>query len=149
MYSLDSEASADNLLGSSHGRLSCATADPSSVVEVGIPYATYPFSFSSLQPFRLQPFLAVNAQTGRLVVGQATVLKAPILPSVLVAPPVFERTANLALETELLGGRVRHHRFFSSRPDVLKGCLDQETQNQSIGSMVENLSKGGFTGTLE
>ena len=35
--------------------------------------------------------------------------------------------------------------------DVLKECLNQETRNlkQSIGSMVENLSKGGFTGTLE
>ena len=37
--------------------------------------------------------------------------------------------------------------YFSA--DVLKECLNQETRNlkQSIGSMVVNLSKGGFTGT--
>ena len=29
MYSLDEDESADNLLGRSHGRFSCATSDPS------------------------------------------------------------------------------------------------------------------------
>jgi hypothetical protein len=61
--SLDAEALADNFLGSRHCRFSCP-----SVVEIKIPYVTYPISFRLYNP----PFLAVNAQTGRFIVEQAT-----------------------------------------------------------------------------
>ena len=87
------------------------------VDEIGIPYATYPFSSSSLQSFRRQSFLAVNAQIGRFIVEQVVqCLKAPILPSVLVPTPVFKVTTDLVPKTRILGRRVRRGRFISSRP---------------------------------
>ena len=82
-------------------------------------YAIYP---SSLQPFRRQSFLAVNSQTGRFVVEQATVSEGA---NVSVPTPIFKSTAKLALGTGLLGGRVRQGRFFPQDlvgADVLREC---------------------------
>jgi len=72
--SLDAEASADNLLGSTHGRFSCAASTLStSVAEIRITYATYLFLFFVFITLPPSPLLAVDTQTGRFIVEQATV----------------------------------------------------------------------------
>ncbi|KIJ92114.1 hypothetical protein K443DRAFT_459096 [Laccaria amethystina LaAM-08-1] len=80
-----------------------------SVAEIRIPYGTYLFLFSSLQPFRCHCF---SHSTPRLA-HQRRCLKAAILPSVLVPTPVFKYATNSAPGTGL---PVRHGRFASSRP---------------------------------
>jgi hypothetical protein len=70
-----------------------------SVAEIRIPYATYLFSFSSLQPFWCHHF---SLRLASSLSNKRQCLKAPILPSVLVPRPVFKS------ETNVLGGRVRH-----------------------------------------
>ena len=72
--SLDAEDSADNLLGSSHGRCSCAASSPSTLGRrnqstiCNLPFLV--FVFTTLPA---SPFLAVNAHTGPFIVEQATV----------------------------------------------------------------------------
>ena len=75
-----------------------------------------PFFLFVFTTLPVSPFLAVNAQTDRFIVGQATMTEAPISPSVLVPTPVFKSAINSVLGTGLLGGRVRYGRFASSRP---------------------------------
>jgi len=83
------------------------------IAELRIPYATYFFSFSSLQPFRRHHF----SQSTPILAGSSSnkrqYLKAP---SILVPTPVFKSATNSVLGRGLLEGRVRHGRFASSRP---------------------------------
>ena len=98
------EASADNLQGSSHGRL-CAASDPSpSLTRLNqsticdLPLLI--FVFTTL-PASL--VLKVNTQTGRFTIEQATAS----VPSTLVQTPV--------LSPGMLEGSVQHDGLASSR----------------------------------
>ncbi|KIJ91346.1 hypothetical protein K443DRAFT_490174, partial [Laccaria amethystina LaAM-08-1] len=87
-----------------------------SVAEIRIPYATYLFSFSSLQPFQHHFFLQSTPRLASSWSNRRQCLKAPILPFVFVPTPIFKSATNSVPGIGLLGGGVRHRRFASSRP---------------------------------
>jgi len=71
--SLDAEDSADNRLGSSHGRCSCAASCPSTLGRNQNTICDTPFLVFVFTTLPASPFLAVNAHTGQFIVEQATV----------------------------------------------------------------------------
>jgi hypothetical protein len=68
---------ADNLSGSSHGRFSCATSDPSRSQPLSRrnqnTICDLPFLVPVFTTLPASPLLTANAQTGRFIVEQATV----------------------------------------------------------------------------
>ena len=109
--SLGAEASADNRLGSSSVASSPSTQSPKSEYHIRPTFSR----FRLYNPSGV-PLPAVNAHTGRFIVGKRWCLNAPILSSVLVPTPVFISATNSVLRTSLLGGRGRRGGFTSSRP---------------------------------
>ena len=89
-----------NLSSSGHARLSYTESSfqvpaPSSRNQNTICHL--PFLLFVFTTLPVAPFLAVNAQTDRFIVGQATMTEAPISPSVLVPTPVFKSATDSVL----------------------------------------------------
>ena len=133
MNCLDVEASVENLSFSSHGRFSCAESQHPSVAKIRIPYATYLFSFSSLEPFRRQHSSQSIPKLAGSSSNKQQCRKAPILPPVVVPTPVFKSATNSVPGTRLLGGRVRHDRFVSSRPRYCRCIRWRNYSRKALG----------------
>ena len=118
--SLDAEASADNLSGSSYGRFSCSASRSSlSTLSRRKLDTTHdlPFLILVFTILPASPFLADNAQRGRLIVEEATVSEDALVARFSIVPtPVFKSATNSVLGTGLLGGRSRRGGLPSSNP---------------------------------
>ena len=151
MNSLDAEALADNLLNSSHGRFGC-TEHPRS------PNSEYHMRsvFSSVQPFRRHHFSLSTPQTGLFIVEQATVSEGANFSFCICSNARFQICNQLGSWDRVIRLKAEFDTVDLLPQDlvsayILRECLlSRDTElEQSIDSMVENLSRESIRETLE